>query len=401
MDHNSNHQRFFHRCVSCNKVFPHTFAPFCECGGMIDIEYDLNYVTLRKSKNPFERFSDLLPLHSSEAFQSRNIEYTPCKSASRLGAEIGLSRLYLKNETVLPTRSTKDRMAMVSLAFLAECGVRQFCASSTGNSSSAYAQEIRRHPGLRMYLFTGEDFRDRVNYEPTDQVIPFVLRGASFVDAFNGAAQYAKENGITSERGFFNPGRREGLKMAFLEAADQVPGVIDWYVQAVSSGMGVYGTYNAAKQLHGLGMIQRLPRMRCVQQESCAPMANAFADQSEIIRDQDIVRHPTGIAEAILRGDPTRAYPHVRKIVLETGGHILSVSEKEIRAARQMLQELEDIPACFSASTAMAGIIKLANAGKLQPDETILVNITGADRPRGIKTPVVQWMEKVGDTWKA
>src|SRR5262245_22068175 len=103
----TTNDRFAHRCVGCGRIYPHTFVPFCECGEMIDIEYDLRNVKLRESKNPLERFFDLLPLQSPEPFRGRKMEYTPCIHAKKLGNEIGMSRLYLKNETVLPTRSTK------------------------------------------------------------------------------------------------------------------------------------------------------------------------------------------------------------------------------------------------------------------------------------------------------
>lgn len=395
----SKPERLIHRCTACARLFPHVFTPFCECGGMVDVEYDLKQVVLRDSSNPLERFFDLLPLENPESLLPRPMQYTPCVHAAELGAALGMSRLYLKNETVLPTRTTKDRMAMVSLAFLSESGVRSFCTSSTGNSSSSYAQEIIRHPGMKMYLFTAEVFWDRVNYEPNDQVIPFVLRRASFVDAFQYAADFAKENGATSERGFFNPGRREGLKLAFLEATEQVPYPIDWYVQAVSSGMGVYGAYKGAGELYRMGKISRLPRLLCVQQETCAPMVRAFEAGSEVIRKSDIVQNPTGIAEAILRGDPTRAYPFIRKIVLESNGQITSVTEQEIREARKMLEDLENISACFSASTALAGVIQLARRGKLNRQDTVLVNITGGDRRRHTAPRKAQWLEKVGETW--
>jgi threonine synthase len=127
----------------------------------------------------------------------------------------------------------------------------------------------------------------------------------------------------------------------------------------------------------------------------------AFEAGSEVIRKSDIVHNPTGIAQAILRGDPTRAYPYIRSIVLESNGQITAVTEQQIREARKMLEDLEGISACFSASTALAGVIKLARNRKLNREETVLVNITGGDRPRHTTPRQVQWLEKVGETWKA
>jgi len=394
-------KRVNHLCRRCHKGFAHSFTAFCDsCGGMIDVEYDLERVILHDSANPLERFFDLLPVEDPAILLVQEMRYTPCIHARRLGAFLQMPWIYLKDETALPTGTTKDRMAAVSLAFLYECGVQGFCTSSTGNSSSAYAQGIRRYPFCQMYLFTAETFWDRVNYEPSDQVVPFVLRNASFVDAFNCAGEFAGRHKLTSERGFFNPGRREGLKLAFLEAAEQVPRPIDWYVQAVSSAMGVYGTFKGAHELFQLARIPVLPRLLCVQQDSCAPMVRAYADGSEVIRPQDIVHRPTGIAEAILRGDPTKVYPYVREIVLESKGTFVAVSEQEIREARKMVEELEGISPCFSASAALAGVVQLVRKGTFPRDDTVLVNLTGREREPSTEPRQVHWLRRSIQGWE-
>lgn len=394
-------KRVMHRCVNCQRDYPHGFNTFCRhCGGMIDVHYDLERARLRDSLNPLERFLDLLPVERPEALLAQEMSFTPCVHARRLGSVLGMPSLYLKDETVLPTGTTKDRMAVVSLAFLAEGGVRAFCTSSTGNSSTAYAHAIARYPDMRLYLFTAESFRDRVQYGNGRQVVPFVLRGASFVDAFNAAGAFAARRGLVSERGFFNPGRREGLKLAFLEAAEQIPGPIDWYVQAVSSAMGVYGCYKGARELTRMRAIPRPPRLLCVQQDTCAPMVRAFRDGSAVIRPSDVVRKPTGIAEAILRGDPTKAYPHVREIVVESRGTFVAVGESDIREARRMVEELEGLSPCFSASAALAGVIRLVRSGDFPRKDTVLVNLTGSDRQPAPAPTRIHWLRAAGDGWE-
>jgi threonine synthase len=386
-------------CVSCHKTFEHGFVPFCtDCGDMVDMDYDLQQVRLVQSPNPYERFRDLLPVKDPQLLPS-DARFTPTVHARKLGAELGMANLYLKNETVLPTGSTKDRMAAVALAYLWECGVRCFCTSSTGNSSTAYARTITNFPGFTMFLSSASDFHKRVQFPATEQVVHLVLRDATFVDAFNFAGSFAKEHGFVSERGFFNPGRREGLKLAFMEATEQVPRPIDWYVQGVSSAMGVFGTYKAATQLHGMGRIRRMPRMLCAQQQSCSPMVHAWEEDCDTIQPHHIVANPKGIAKAILRGDPTGAYPHMRRIVQDTKGSFVAASEQEIREARQMAEQLEDISPCFSASTALAGIIKSVRSGKISPDDTVLVNLTGRDREPSDQIPPNHWLHRKDDRW--
>lgn len=384
-------------CTACGRV-PQGFAPFCPaCGAMCDVEYDLTRVRLRESSDPYVRFADLLPVRDPSRLPPSS--FTPARHAVRLGEALGLPRLYLKDETGLPTGTTKDRMAAVALAYLAECGVTGFCTSSTGNSSTAYAHAIGRFPDLRLYLFTAADFVDRVHVPDGRQVVHFVLRGATFVEAFEAARAYANRHGLVAERGFFNPGRREGLKTAWLEAVDQVPGPIDWYVQAVSSAMGVYGTYQAARQLRALGRTDRLPRLLCVQQDTCAPMVAAWRDGSERIRAEHVVARPTGIARAVLRGDPSATYPHIRRIVLESGGTFVDVSEAEIRAAHDRLGELEGIDACFASAAALAGLIKAVAHGNVPRTDTILVNLTGRERQWSDSRQTRHWLKRDGSGW--
>lgn len=364
---------------------------------MSDVEYDLDAATLRDSANPYERFFDLLPVEDPALLPAAR--FTPTVHATALGEKLGLPWLYLKDETGLPTGSTKDRMADVALAYLYESGVHTFATSSTGNSSSAYAHAIARFPELTMYVFTGEDFRGRLAIEAADRIVDVVLRDGTFVEAFELAGEFARRRGVVAERGFFNPGRREGLKLAWLEAAEQVPRSIDWYVQAVSSAMGVYGVYKAAGELCALGLLERAPRLLCVQQDTCAPMVTAWRDGSEEIRPADVVPRPTGIAEAILRGDPTRAYPHVRRIVLESGGTFVSVSEHEIRDAFDLVEELEGITPCFAAAAAVAGLSKLRLEGCVDETETVLVNLTGGAREGTPPTAATRWLERTPDGW--
>lgn len=387
------------KCTSCGELMGDEFRSFCKCGGMIDVEYRLDRVRLVESSNPYVRFAGLLPVMATDERLPRNASYTPTIHAKSLGSHLGLPSLYLKNETVRPTGTTKDHMAAVSLAFLWERGVRGFCTSSTGNSSTAYAHAIRAFPDMTLHLFTAENFVSRVQHADHPQVRHFGLRDASFVEASDYAGVYAREHQLVYERGFFNLGRREGLKMAYLEACDQVPGPIDWYVQAVSSAMGVYGADKGAKELRAIGHIDRLPKLLCAQQESCSPMVRAHKDGRSAIQACHIVPRPAGIAEAILRGDPSRVYPYVRQIVIESGGDFVSVTEDEIRRTRKMIEELEGVSPCFSASTAVAGLIKQVSAGRFPRQETVLVNLTGSDRPRTEPDQGIRWLRRESSGW--
>ncbi len=367
-------------CVRCGSLQKHTYSPRCEhCDGLTEPLYNLENAQLYDSYDPYTRFFDLLPVND-RALLPQDTSYTPTVHAMNLGERLGMPSLYLKNETVHPTGTTKYRMAAIALAYLYESGVRHFCTSSTGNSSTAYAWQIGKLPGMKMSLFTASEFQERVNYPPSAQIDHYVLENSSFAEAFNDAAEFAHQRGYTAERGFFNPGRREGLKLAWFEATDQVAQPIDWYVQAVSSGMGVYGTYKGAGELLQMGHIDRLPHLLCVQQESCAPMVHAWEEGAAQIAEHHIVRQPKGIAKAILRGDPRGVYPYMREIVQCSEGEFTAVSEVEIRKAQTLVSDLEGIAICFSAAAAVAGLIKMREQSRIPADHCVLINLTGSNR---------------------
>jgi threonine synthase len=386
-------------CIGCGAVQDNSYTPLCvKCGKLNNPHYDLKSVRLRDSDNPYTRYFDLLPVRDRILLPSEAV-FTPTIHAKDLGKFLSMSNLYLKNETVLKTGTTKFRMASVALAYLQESGVTHFCTASTGNSSNAYAQLIGNTPKLKVTLFTASDFRRRMNFIANDQIKHFILEGASFAEAFEYAGKYAREKGYTAERGFFNPGRREGLKLAFFEAVDQVPTPIDWYVQGVSSAMGVYGTFSGAKELLDLGHIPYLPHLLCCQQESCSPMAKAWAENCEKIKERHIVRNPTGIAMAILRGDPTKVYPYLRSVVRESGGEMTWATEAQIKDARRLVLEEEGIDICFSAATAVAGLIKMVKKGRVSREDTVLINLTGSDQSADVVPAVGTLMQKVKGQW--
>ncbi|MFL6124029.1 pyridoxal-phosphate dependent enzyme [Actinophytocola sp.] len=369
-------------CRVCGFEEPTRFVTRCpRCAGATDVLYDLSRATVRDDPNPLIRWFDLLPFADAEQLYWMGDGDTPLVHARELGARAGLTQLYLKDETANPSRSAKDRMASVAVSFLAQRGVREFVVSSTGNSSTSMGLSVSRVPEITLHIFCGADFLDRVNVPDTRNVSVYCT-DTDFVGAAKAAARFAADNGLPFEGGFFNPGRREGLKLAYLEAFDQLaPREPDVVVQAISSGMGVYGAYKGVMEYRAMGRLRGLPRIVCAQQQRCAPMYRAFHDDAETIRPEHIEKKPRGVAKAILRGDPTDSYPFMRSVVLDTAGTFEAVSDDEIHAAQHQARELEGLDMCLSSSVALASTLKLARTGWIRPDEVVLVNITGADRP--------------------
>jgi threonine synthase len=367
-------------CVRCGASAGHEFRVACEsCGGLLENVYRLRGQT--PSLDFTNGFDCLLP-QFARALRARlpRLPVTPCWNDDELADEIGVAACYVKDETRNHTGTTKDRMAAVALTSLVALGVRELAVSSTGNSSTSYAWAAQYLPEVRLHIFAGREFTGRVRNFRTANVSLYVVDG-DFVEASRAAAGFARSTpDVAWEGGFFNPYRRDGLKLTYLESYSQMPVLPTVVVQAVSSGMGIMAAAQATSEwwrCHGLNM-SFAPRYLCVQQESCAPMVTAWAAGRRVIARSDIVRKPTGIAKAILRGDPSGAYPYLSARVAESGGAFTSVNVPQIRSAQAALLR-RGVPACPAGAAALAGVRKAARAGQLRRDDVVLVNVTGTD----------------------
>jgi threonine synthase len=367
-----------HQCRRCRRRYPHGFTPRCNaCGGLVEVQYDLGAARLHDSPVVMERYFDLLPIREPDSLLPLGEGNTPCVHAAVLGAVLGLERVYLKVESHNPTGTTKDRMAAVVLSLFNELGIAEFVSSSTGNTANSLAYGIRRYPRFTMHLFVGAAFQDGLRFAYDNPgIVLNVLEGMAYAEVSNYAQGEATRRRLPFEAGFFNPARREGLKLAYFEAAEQIPDEIRWYVQAVSSAMGAYGTWKGAKELQALGLVHVLPRIVCVQQESCCPMVRAFEEGSPVIKARHVVPNASGIARAILLGDPSDCYPYVYEMVQESGGTFVRVSEGEIREAQARLVETERIHCGYAAAATAAALVKLVDRGSIRADETVLLNLT-------------------------
>src|SRR5262249_31290206 len=209
---------FLAACRACGRAYPDGFHPTCDCGGLVDNIYNLERVRFRSSENPLVRFFDLLPIRSEGNIHWLGDGNTPTLPARALGKLLGLQNLYLKDETKNPTLTTKDRMASVVLSYFEELGVREFACSSTGNSSTSFASGVERAPHFKLHVFVGRDFLHRMNFNSSERIKVYWVKDATFAEAHECAKAFSRQcRKVTGERGFFNPGRREGLKLAFLE----------------------------------------------------------------------------------------------------------------------------------------------------------------------------------------
>ena len=367
-------------CDGCGWSGPSAPVFRCpRCDGALEARLNLVQVTLQPSDQPEFTYFDLLPLSSPDYLQPGTSQVTPCRRAGRLGAAIGLPQLWIKDESRQPTGSTKDRAAAVVLAVFREFGIDQFACASTGNTAIALARAAGRDESIRGHFFCSAGSVGRELIDTGNGNTLNVIDG-SYAQAMQAAREFAAEQSIFAEGGFFSWARREGLKLAYLEAFDEMPVEPDVVVQAISSGMGIMAARKAVHEYIALGRLARSPRFLMVQQDTCAPMARAWRQGRGELTEDDVVANPEGLAAAILLGDGRASYRYMQEIARSSGGSIVGVTQLQLIEARGLLHELEGLDVCYSSAATVAAVRNEVAAGRLGADQVVLVNLTGVQR---------------------
>lgn len=393
---------FVIRCLDCGHAAP--FMPssmHCpQCNSQWrEAEYDMAEVASTfpsEIKNrPFDlwRYQELLPIHNPNPTLRLGEGGTPLIPAANLGMMLGLPNLYIKDERQGPTSSFKDRQAAVTIAALKEGGVTEMVAASTGNvaiSLSAYAARA----GIKLWAFVtslvpGVKMREIALYG--SQVVKIT---GSYDQAKQVAAEFARQRGLYQDMGARTVTAVEAMKTIAFEIAEQLTlqrgapsgstekapkwRTPDWYVQAISGGMGPLGVYKGFRELQQLGMIDRIPAIAPIQAEGCAPMVESWKKGLE---QAEPVLSPKTRIETLATGDPGRTYVMLRKQVNETNGVFESVSDEDAFRAMHVLAKMEGISAEPAAAVAFAGLFKLVRAGIIKSTDTVVVNCTGHTLP--------------------
>jgi threonine synthase len=216
----------------------------------------------------------------------------------------------------------------------------------------------------------------------------------SYDQAKQVAAEFARQRGLYQDMGARTVTAVEAMKTIAFEIAEQLtlqrgapPGSTDnapkwrtpdWYIQAISGGMGPLGVYKGFRELQQLGMIDRIPAIAPIQAEGCAPMVESWKKGLE---QAEPVLSPKTRIETLATGDPGRTYVMLRKQVNETHGVFESVSDEDAFRAMHVLAKMEGISAEPAAAVAFAGLFKLVRAGIIKSTDTVVVNCTGHTLP--------------------
>jgi threonine synthase len=381
-------------CRECGTEIPVAPTHVCDlCFGPLDVRYDYQEVARRVSREAIERgpasiwrYRDLLPVEFDDGEQPVTLGegFTPLVHAPNLGEELGLRNLYLKNDTMNPTNSFKDRVVSVAVSWARQNGFATIACASTGNLANAVAAYAAR-AGMPAFVFIPSNLED-AKVSTTAVFRPTMVR----IDG-----NYDDVNRLCSELvdlypwAFCNinvrPFYSEGSKTLTYETAEQLGWRLpDEIVIPIASGCQFVKHNKAARELIDLGLVSgagaRMPRLSGAQAAGCAPVATAFQRGETHI----VPVKPDTIAKSIAIGNPSDG-SYVVQIARTTGGVVESVTEEEILEGIELLARTEGIFTETAGGVTVAVLAKLARSGRWRGEETVAAYITG----HGLKTAEV------------
>lgn len=357
------------------------------CERPLLVEYDLAAVGRALTRERLAargptlwRYRELLPVEHDANVVTAGEGYTPVLPLPRVGATLGMSRLYLKDEGQLPSLSFKSRGLAMAVSMARELGVRRLAIPSAGNAAGAMATYGAR-AGLEVYVFMPED-------APLANVIECDLLGARVFlvnGLINDCGKIVKEG--VGPMAWFDvstlkePYRLEGKKTMGLEVAEQfgweLPDVI---LYPTGGGTGLIGMWKAFNELEALGWIgPKRPRLVTVQSTGCAPMVRAFEEGSEHARPWE---HAATIA-AGLRVPAAVGDFLILRAIRETGGTAIAVDDAEMEADQKVLASREGVLVAPEGAATLSALRRLLERGWVKKDERVLLFNTG----HGLKYP--------------
>lgn len=323
------------------------------------------------------RYQDILPLNDPASIDLYPAGGTPLWLSQRFAPDRGHASVYIKDERYGPTSSFKDRQAAVAVAAMAENGISEAVIASTGNAAVAYAAACAR-AGIKLWVFM-------TSLVPQEKLRETALFGAEVIRVSGNydqtkqiASQFAQRRHLFLDRGASSIPSRESMKTIAYEIVEQLGWrTPDWYIQAVSGGMGPLGVYQGFKELYGMGLINHIPKLAVIQADGCAPMVQAFKAGKDVA---EAVIPNTRII-ILSTGDPGKSYTYLWNLTQSFGGLMESVTDAEAFAAMRALAKSEGMAVEPAAAVAFAGLEKMLENGNISQDELVVVNCTGHTFP--------------------
>lgn len=370
-------------CSSCGKEYQaHKLINLCECGKPLMVAYDLERAALTLTRDSLAgrvaslwRYREVLPVDDERNILSLGEGFTPLLKAERLGAQLGMTNLFIKDESLNPTASFKVRGMSVAISMAKELGVQKLAVPSAGNAAGALAAYAAK-AGIPAFIFMPADTPAANIVECRQMGAHVTLIDGLITDCGRIVAERKSAEGWFDVSTLKEPYRVEGKKTMGYELAEQMnwdlPDVI---LYPTGGGTGLIGMWKAFDEMERMGWIgSRRPRMVSVQAEGCAPIVRAFvagaSAGADILEAHTIaagLRVPRAIGDFIMLD-----------ILRKSGGTAISVTDDELLAAVKEIGSAEGIFAAPEGAACLPALKKLLARGKVDRDEKVVLFNTGS-----------------------
>ena len=367
------------QCRECKKEYDPTFKYICdECFGPLDVHYDfptLTKNTFADREQTYWRYFELLPITDKSNIVSINAGMTPLVKAEKLGKEIGLNNLYIKNDSVNPTFSFKDRPAGVAVSKAKEFGLASVGCASTGNLASATAAHAAK-ADLPCYIFAPSDIEHAKIAQALSYGSHYIAVDGTYDDANRIAAQVGDSKGV----GVVNINMRsyyvEGSKTLAYEVAEQLNWQVpDQLIVPTGSGAMLNAICKGFEELETVSLVNQVSQMHmnCAQPNGCAPIVTAFKKNNT---DVVPVERPDTVAKSLAIGDPGDGR-YVLKRLKQFNGIAEESNNKEILDAILLLAQTEGIFTEPAGGVSVAVLKKMVEQGQIDKNEITVCYVTG------------------------
>ncbi len=373
------------KCRECGSEYPIGPVHVCEfCFGPLEVDYNYQEIARRVTRESISRgplniwrYKDFLPVNYIPKIDFR-VGYTPLIKAHNLGKVLGLEDIYVKNDSVNPSFSFKDRVVSVALAKALEFGFDTLACASTGNLACAVAAQTAK-AGVKCYVFIPANLeKGKINNMTVYNPDVIAIDG-NYDDVNRLCSEIADKYRWAFVNISIRPFYAEGSKTLGFETIEQLGWQApDHIVVPVASGSLLTKIYKGFKEFQRVGLVEEVhTRVSGAQAAGCSPVATAFQHNTFDIRPVK----PNTIAKSLAIGNPADGY-YALKTVRESGGYVEAVSDEEIVEGIKLLARTEGIFTETAGGVTVGVLKKLVEARKIQKDEKVVVYITG----NGLKT---------------
>jgi threonine synthase len=375
------------KCLLCGADYPPEEVPYV-CPrhgdeGILDVQYDYARVAeilkpedlARSRDESLWRYRPLLPVDGDAPVPPLRVGWTPLYPARRLAESLGMKDLWVKDETRQPTASLKDRASVIAVVKAGKAGARVVTTASTGNAAAALAG-ICASVGQRNIIFVPASAPEAKVAQLLAYGSEVLLVEGSYDDAFELCLKAARKFGWYNRNTAYNPYMTEGKKTVIFEICEQLGWKApDAVFVPVGDGCIIGGVHKGLKDLVALGWIDRMPRLIAVQAEGSAALYDAW---KKGIPPQEMkpIRAST-VADSISAGLPRDRIKALRAVT-ETAGAFLTVSDEEILQAIPALARGTGVFPEPAGAAPLAGLKKALKIGLVQPDQRIVLLVTGS-----------------------